>query len=138
MASPVITISRREVFSSAHQLWNPLLSAEENRELYGKCSVLHGHNYELEVIHKGAIDPRTGYLFDLKELKEIVRTHIIRHVDHANLNDVPFLKGTMTSAENVAVAFWNILSLHLPAGVLYAVRLHETENNAVEYRGENR
>ena len=91
---------------------------------------------QLEVTVAGEIDAETGYVIDLKALKQIVRESVIRHVDHKHLNmDVPFLEGVIPTAENIAVAMWNVLEPKITGGRLHCIRLRETENNVVEYRG---
>ncbi|OGU34501.1 MAG: 6-pyruvoyl tetrahydrobiopterin synthase [Ignavibacteria bacterium GWB2_35_6b] len=135
----MIYVTRRETFSASHRLHNPKLSDEENVRVFGKCNNAngHGHNYVLEIIVAGEINPDTGYLIDLKVLKEIIIENVIRKVDHKNLNmDVDFLKDVIPSAENIAVGIWKQLVEKLPAGKLYSVKLYETENNYVEYKGE--
>ncbi len=135
----MIYVSRRETFSASHRLHNPLLSDDENLKCFGKCNSPngHGHNYILEVVVAGEINPITGYLIDLKKLKEIIRENIIDRVDHKNLNlDVDFLKGDITTTENLAVRFWEQLKDKITDGRLYAIRIAETENNFFEYRGE--
>lgn len=134
----MIYITRREVFSASHRLFNPAFSDEENHRIFDKCSNFygHGHNYVLEVVVAGEIDPATGYLIDLKILKDIIRKNIIDKVDHKHLNyDVDFLNGIIPTAENLAVAFWNQLCDKISSGRLYSVKLYETENNYVEYKG---
>jgi 6-pyruvoyltetrahydropterin/6-carboxytetrahydropterin synthase len=131
--STTVLVSRRETFNAAHQLWDPGLSEAENRRLFGKCANLHGHNYVLEVVVGGDIDPATGYVLDLKRLSDVIATRIIQDVDHRNLNtDVAWLEGVIPSAENLAVAFWERLRTELPAGSLRSVRLWETEKNWAE------
>ena len=99
-----VLVGRRESFNAAHQLCDPALSEEENRRLFGKCANLHGHNYVLEVVVAGEIDQASGYVLDLKLLSEVIGRQIIRDVDHRNLNiDVPWLKGLIPTAENLAV-----------------------------------
>jgi len=135
----MIYLTRREVFSASHKLFNQALSEEENVVIYDKCANKngHGHNYVLEVTIAGDINPKTGYLFDLKLLKQIIREEIIAKVDHKHLNfDVDFLNGVIPTAENLVVAFWKQLRDRIPTGILYSVKLHETENNVVEYKGE--
>ena len=128
-----VRISRREGFNAAHQLRDASLSEDENRRLYGKCVNLHGHNYAVEVVVSGAIDPSTGYVMDLKRLSDLVTVEIIQHVDHRNLNtDVAWLRGQIPTAENLALAFWARLRPHLPEGSLRRVRLYETEKNWAE------
>jgi 6-pyruvoyltetrahydropterin/6-carboxytetrahydropterin synthase len=130
-----VLVSRRESFNAAHQLHDPALSAEENHRIFGKCANLHGHNYVLEVVVAGPIDPATGYVFDLKQLSEVVSRRIIQDVDHRNLNtDVPWLAGLIPTAENLAVAFWERIRSELPEGMLRSVRVWETDKNWAEVR----
>jgi len=125
-----VLVGRRESFNAAHQLYDPDLSDEENRRLFGKCANLHGHNYILEVVVTGQIDQDTGYVLDLKTLSDIICTQVIRDVDHRNLNtDVPWLKGRIPTTENLAQAFWERLRPELPDGLLRSVRLWETDKN---------
>lgn len=135
----MIYVTRRATFSASHRLHNPELSDEENLRLFGKCNNPngHGHNYTLEVVVAGEINPYTGYVIDLKELKGIIIEHVLRKVDHKNLNlDVDFLKDKIPSAENIAIGIWEQLVDKLPTGELYSVKIYETENNYVEYKGE--
>jgi 6-pyruvoyltetrahydropterin/6-carboxytetrahydropterin synthase len=128
-----VLVGRRESFNAAHQLCDPGLSDEENLRLFGKCANLHGHNYVLEVVVAGDIDQDTGYVFDLKELSDIIATQVIQDVDHRNLNtDVPWLKGRIPTSENLAEAFWERLQPELPAGLLRSVRVWETDKNWAE------
>jgi 6-pyruvoyltetrahydropterin/6-carboxytetrahydropterin synthase len=130
-----VLVSRRESFNAAHQLCDPSLSDEENRRLFGKCANVHGHNYVLEVVVTGQIDPATGYVLDLKELSDVICRRVIDDVDHRNLNtDVPWLAGQIPTAENLAVAFWERIRSELPEGALEMVRLWETDKNWVEVR----
>lgn len=134
----MIYVTRREVFSASHRLHDPALSPEENRSLYGKCNneYGHGHNYTLEVVVGGEIDPESGYLIDIKELKSIIIERVINKIDHRHMNhDVDFMKGIVPTTENLAVAIWNQLCDYIPKGRLYSVKLYETENNYVEYKG---
>jgi 6-pyruvoyltetrahydropterin/6-carboxytetrahydropterin synthase len=131
-----LTVTRRETFSSAHQLFDPLLTAEENARTFGKCASLHGHNYTLEVTVSGSIDPNTGYIVDLTALAEVLRREILDHVDHRNLNtDVEWLAGQQPTAEVLAAAFFERLRPHLPDVHLRKVRVWETEKNSAECRG---
>jgi 6-pyruvoyltetrahydropterin/6-carboxytetrahydropterin synthase len=132
-------VTRREVFSAAHRLYNPKFSDEENERIFGKCSNpnWHGHNYTLEVVVAGEINPDTGYVIDLKQLKEIIIKNIIDKVDHKNLNiDTDFMAGIIPTAENITLAIWKKLVDKIHGGKLYSVKLYETENNYFEYRGE--
>src|ERR1700722_5489973 len=105
-----VLAGRRESFNAAHQLCDPDLSQGENRRLFGKCANLHGHNYVVEVVVAGEIDPTTGYVLDLKLLSDVITRQIIRDVDHRNLNtDVWWLKGRIPTTENLTQAFWERL-----------------------------
>lgn len=135
----IVYITRRETFAAAHRLFKPELSDEENLTLFGKCSNpnWHGHNYTLEVIVAGEVDPGTGFVMDLKELKEVVRKNVISKVDHKNLNlDTDFMKDKIPTSENIVIAIWNELKDKITKGKLYSVKLYETENNYFEYKGE--
>lgn len=138
----MIYITRREQFNAAHKLFREEWSDEKNQEVFGKCSNpnWHGHNYELYVTVKGEINSETGYLIDLKTLKEIIRMHITEKLDHRNVNlDVDFMKGKMASTEVLAVEIFNQLKEPVrQRGVeLHKVKLVETENNFVEYYGDS-
>ena len=135
----MVYITRRETFSASHRLYNPQLSDAKNVELFDKCANPngHGHNYVLEVTVAGDPQKDTGYVIDLKDLKRIIRQEIIEKVDHKHLNhDVDFLKGMIPTSENIARAFWKILQPKIRGAELFSIRLQETENNSVEYRGE--
>ena len=131
-------ITRRMTFSAAHRLHSDKLSPEENRRVFGKCNHPsgHGHNYVLEVTVAGPIDKTTGMVFNLTELKDVM-TEVIEHdIDHKNLNvDVPAFKNLNPTAENIAAVLWGLIDRRLPKGLLHEVRLVETENNFVSYRG---
>ena len=135
---PIVRVTRRVHFSAAHRLHNPAFSEDRNREIFGLCNNpnWHGHNYELDVTVEGEVDPATGYVLDLKQLKELVETEVIQDVDHRNLNlDVPWLDGAIPSTENLVVAIWNRLVGRIPAARLVRLVLWETPRNFVEYSG---
>lgn len=135
---PEVTVTRRVQFNAAHRVHNPELSEAENRRLFGKCNNpnWHGHNYLLDVSVAGPIDPRTGYVLDLGELKRIVSERVVDHLDHRNLNlDVPFLEGMNPTAENIIVAIWRELVSAVRPARLVRLVLWETPNNYVEYTG---
>jgi 6-pyruvoyltetrahydropterin/6-carboxytetrahydropterin synthase len=137
----MIYVTRKAHFSASHRLFNPSFSDERNLAVYDKCANPngHGHNYYVEVTVAGEPDAETGYVIDLKKLKQIIEEHFISKVDHKHLNhDVDFLRGVVPTAENVAIACWNQLAPQVRQGRLYSVRLFETQNNFVEYKGENR
>ena len=133
-----VYITREAHFNAAHRLHNPSKSDEWNRAVFGVCNSenWHGHNYVLQVTVSGTPDPDTGYILDLSVLSQLIHDHILKHLDHKNLNmDVPFLRGILPSTENLVVAIWNQLADVLPSGQLYCVRLYETPRNFAEYFG---
>ncbi len=135
----MVTVTRRETFSASHRLFNPAFTDQQNETVFDKCNNPngHGHNYELEVTVEGPVQADTGYVVDLKVLKEVIRREVIAKVDHKHLNhDVEFLRGVIPTAENIAQAIWTVLAPKIPAGKLVSVRLRETENNVVEVRGK--
>lgn len=136
----MVYLTRLEHFNAAHKLFNPNWSREKNEAVFGICANenWHGHNFDLYVTVKGKVDPDTGFLFDVKKLSELMKVHIIKKLDHKNLNiDVDFMRNKMCSTENLAVAIWQQLAPHLPEGVLlHCVKLYETPRIYVEYFGE--
>jgi 6-pyruvoyltetrahydropterin/6-carboxytetrahydropterin synthase len=141
MPIPLVRACRLVHFSAAHRLYRPDWTDERNAAVFGGCANpnWHGHNYELEVTVEGPLDPETGFVMDLKRLKDLVEDRVISDVDHKNLNlEVPWLEGVIPSTENVAVAIWGRIADQLPSGVALAkVLLRETPRNWVEYRGPN-
>ncbi len=136
---PTARVTRRVHFSAGHRLHNPSFDEERNRETYGMCNRPngHGHNYDLEVTVEGEIDPKTGFVMDLKRLKALLGRSVLADLDHANLNlDVPWLDGIIPTTENLAVAIWGQLDGQHGPVRLASSRLWETERNMVEYRGE--
>lgn len=132
-------VGRRESFNSAHRLFKPEWSDEKNLAVFGKCSNpnYHGHNYVLETWVEGPVDPITGFVIDLKELKTIIREEVSDKFDHRNLNlDVAEFQDRIPTAENIAIVAWNLLKARLPEHLHLIVRLWETENNVVEYEGK--
>jgi 6-pyruvoyltetrahydropterin/6-carboxytetrahydropterin synthase len=130
------SVYRKEHFNAAHRLHNPLLTDEENKELYGKCNNpnFHGHNYELVVKVTGPIDEKTGYVADTKLLSNIIKEHVTDRYDHKNLNlDVEEFKTLNPTTENVAVVIYESLRSKLPAELDLKIYLYETERNFVEY-----
>lgn len=134
----LVVVTRRVRFNAAHRLHNPELSEEENRRLFGLCNSpnFHGHNYELEIAVRGAVDDRSGYVIDLGTLQRIADDHIVTPLDHRNLNvDVEFLRGINPTVENLVIACWWALAPHVAPGHLHRLRLWETENNYAEFEG---
>ncbi len=137
----MVYITRKFHFSASHRMFKPELSDDENFTLYGKCSNPsgHGHNYILEVTVAGEPEQGTGYVMDLKKLKVIVDDALIEKVDHKNLNvDVDFLKNIIPTSENIVMKFWEQLESKINNNYrkLYSLKLFETENNVVEYKGK--
>jgi 6-pyruvoyltetrahydropterin/6-carboxytetrahydropterin synthase len=136
----MVYVTRKLTFSASHRLFNPTWSDEKNEEVFDKCNNPngHGHNYVLEVTVGGNPDPDTGYVIDLKILKQIIKQTIEKEVDHKHLNyDVPMFRGIIPTVENMAVVFWRALEDNLKNGQrLHKIKLWETENNSVEYYGD--
>jgi 6-pyruvoyltetrahydropterin/6-carboxytetrahydropterin synthase len=135
---PRVRVTRRVHFCAAHRLHNPALSEEENQRVFGLCNSpnWHGHNYELDVTVEGEVDPATGYVIDLKRLREIA-DEVIVDLDHRNLNlDVSWLQGVLPSTENLVVALWERIAPRIEQGRLVRLVLWETPRNYVEYAGE--
>ena len=136
----MIYITRRERFTAAHRLFKAELSDAQNTEIFGGCANpnWHGHNYEIFVTVKGNVNPKLGYVINLRDLSKLILVNVIDKIDHKNLNlDVDFLKDVMTSTENVAIAIWNQLEKPIKetGAILHCIKLVETENNFVEYFG---
>ena len=137
----MIYLTRRERFNAAHRLFRDEWPDEKNMEVFGKCSNpnWHGHNYILFVSVKGDINPDTGFVVNLKNLSALINKEVIDKVDHKNLNlEVDFMKGKMVSAENIAVAIWQVLEKPIKelGADLHCIKIVETENNFVEYFGK--
>lgn len=136
----MVYLTRVEHFNAAHKLYNEAWSEEKNKEVFGKCANTnwHGHNYELHVTIKGNPHPDTGFIYNAKELGELIKDVIVERVDHRNLNmDVDFMKGKFTSAENFAMAIWDELKPHIEkqGAHLHCIKLQETPRIYVEYFG---
>ena len=135
----MVYLTRLEHFNAAHKLYNPAWTPEKNEATFGVCANQnwHGHNYDLYVTVKGEPDAETGFVYDVKKLSILIKEKVVDKLDHRNLNlDVPFMQGKMCSTENLAVAIWNELLPHLPAGVqLHCIKLYETARIYVEYFG---
>ena len=131
-----ISAFRKAHFNAAHRLHNPNWSDEKNKAVFGLCnnSLYHGHNYDLEVKVTGEIDPDTGYLIDLKILKDVIKEQIEDRFDHKNLNlETEEFKDLNPTAENICIVIWRILSEHLDKRYDIQVRLYETPRNYVEF-----
>lgn len=134
-----ITVSRKAHFNAAHRLFRKDWDDAKNSEIFGKCSNpnYHGHNYELIVSVTGEIDAETGFLMDLKVLKDLIFEEVEEKLDHKNLNiEVPEFKELNPTAENIAVVIWNKLRLKINKEHDLEVTLYETPRNYVTYKGE--
>lgn len=133
-----VTISRKAHFNAAHRLFNPNWSDEKNFEIFGKCSNpnFHGHNYELIVSITGEINPDTGFVMNLDELKQIIQEQVDDYLDHKNLNlEIPEFKNLNPTVENISVVIWNRIREKLDAKLKLKITLFETPRNFVEYSG---
>jgi 6-pyruvoyltetrahydropterin/6-carboxytetrahydropterin synthase len=135
----MVYLTRRAEFSASHYYHNPELSAEENRKIFGKCNNPHGHghNYMLEVTVKGKVDARSGFVVDLKQLKEVMNREVIDGLDHRHLNkEVPEFAKKIPTSENLAIAIWERLRPKLKVAQLHRIRVYETEDLFVDFYGE--
>ena len=138
----MIELTRRATFSASHFYWNDAWSAEENHRVFGRCANRngHGHNYTLEVTVAGKPDPVTGFVVDLKWLKDVMEREVVDAFDHRHLNlEVPEFAKAVPTTENIAIAAWHRLARVLGAGgtaQLTRVRVFETPEIFAEYRGE--
>ncbi|WKN43484.1 6-pyruvoyl trahydropterin synthase family protein [Tunicatimonas pelagia] len=131
-----VTVCRKEHFNAAHRLHNPEWSNEQNEQVFGKCNLpnYHGHNYDLIVKVSGYPDPQTGYVYDMKKLKDIIREEVTSRFDHKNLNlDTEEFRKVNPTAENIAVVIWNLIRPRINEECDLKVVLFETERNFVEY-----
>ena len=132
-------VCRRATFNAAHRLFRKDWSDEKNSAVFGKCNNpnFHGHNYVLEVWIEGAIDTETGYVIDLKIVKDLIKNEITDRFDHKNLNlDCKEFLNLNPTAENIAVVCWDLLRSELDKKYELSIKLWETENNLVEYNGQ--
>lgn len=135
-ASGMVYATRKFTFSSAHRYWRPEWSAEDNTRIFGNLTVPHGHNYVLEVTVRGAVDPATGMVMDLGELKRLVGDAVVSRFDHADLNrDAVFTSGAIPTTENLVRAIWDLLVPKLGGERLHRLRLWEDPTFYVEYFG---
>ncbi|HUD56063.1 MAG TPA: 6-carboxytetrahydropterin synthase [Terracidiphilus sp.] len=138
----MVELTRRATFSASHYYWNDAWPAEKNEQVFGRCANRngHGHNYTLEVTVAGTPDPVTGFVVDLKWLKDVIEREVLTAYDHRHLNiEVPEFKSAVPTTENIAIAAWKRLEPSL-AGLkstrLRRVRIYETPEIFAEYRGE--
>ena len=129
---------RRYMLSASHRLHSDALSVEENKAAYGKCNNPHGHghNYIVEVLVGGAVDPQTGMVMNLVDLDDVVRKRVVERFDHTNLNLDPLFVNQVPTTENLCKAVFELLNETMEPAKLVQVRLEETENNFFEYSGQ--
>ncbi|MGH9563619.1 MAG: 6-pyruvoyl trahydropterin synthase family protein [Terracidiphilus sp.] len=138
----MIFLTRRAVFSASHYYWNENWTEEKNREVFGRCANRngHGHNYTLEVTVAGEPDPVTGFVVDLKWLRDVIESEVLAAYDHRHLNlEVPEFKNAIPTTENIAIAAWQRLgpAIKIAGGAtLSRIRVYETPEIFAEYRGE--
>ncbi|MDA9879272.1 6-carboxytetrahydropterin synthase [Flavobacteriaceae bacterium] len=133
-----VTVSRKAHFNAAHRLYRKDWTDTENEAVFGKCANphYHGHNYELIVHVKGSIDPQTGYVMDMKLLKDLIKVEVEDRMDHKNLNEeVHEFIDLIPTAENMAVVIYNLLKPHLNKEHELSVTLYETPRNYVTFQG---
>jgi 6-pyruvoyltetrahydropterin/6-carboxytetrahydropterin synthase len=133
-----VTVSRKAHFNAAHRLYRKDWTNSQNEEMFGKCANphYHGHNYELIVHVTGTIDPATGYVMDMKVLKDLIKEKVEDQMDHKNLNEeVAAFSDLIPTAENMAVVIYNWLKPHIDKKYQLSVTLYETPRNYVSYSG---
>ena len=135
----MVYLTRKSEFSASHHYHNPDFTPEQNRSIFGKCNNPHGHghNYTLEVTVKGSVNPQTGFVMDLKDLKEVLNREVLDAMDHRYLNkEVPEFAHQVPTTENVAIAIWNRLEKKLNVAKLHRVRVYEAPDLFVDFYGE--
>ena len=136
MSDKKVSVFRKEHFNAAHRLHNPSWDETKNNLVFGKCNNphFHGHNYELIVQLTGIPDPETGYVLDMKILSDLINEKVIERFDHRNLNeDCAEFKSVNPTAENIAIAIFDLLRPEIDEQLDMKIRLYETERNFVEY-----
>jgi 6-pyruvoyltetrahydropterin/6-carboxytetrahydropterin synthase len=135
----MVLLTRKAEFSAAHFYYNEAWSQQENERVFGKCANRngHGHNYTLEVTVAGEVDAFSGFVVDLKALKEILNREVVEVYDHRHLNlEVPEFRSTIPTTENIAIAVWNRLNGKIPGARLHRVRVYEMPDLFADYCGE--
>lgn len=133
-----VTVHRKAHFNAAHRLYRKDWDFDKNDAVFGKCNnpSFHGHNYELIASVTGEIDPETGYVIDVKILKDIIKSEVEDALDHKNLNiDVPEFANLNPTAENIAVVIYNKIKAKLDSKFHLEITLYETPRNFVTYSG---
>jgi 6-pyruvoyltetrahydropterin/6-carboxytetrahydropterin synthase len=135
----MVYLTRKVEFAASHHYHNPEFSPEQNQRIFGKCNNPdgHGHNYTLEVTVKGSVDAQTGFVVDLKQLKDIMNREVVDALDHRYLNkEVPEFATQIPTTENIAIAVWKRLRDKLDVAKLHRVRIYETPDLWADYYGE--
>ena len=135
----MVLLTRKAEFSSAHYYYNETWSQQRNEEVFGKCANRngHGHNYTLEVTVAGEIDPVSGFVVDLKALKDVIEREVIQVYDHRHLNlEVPEFRFVIPTTENIAIAIWRRLEAKITGARLQRVRVYEMPDLFADYCGE--
>ena len=133
-----VTVSRKAHFNAAHRLYRKDWTDEQNEHVFGKCNNphFHGHNYEVEIKVTGHLDPETGILINLKDLKDIIEREVEDRFDHKNLNlDCPEFTDRVPTVENICIVIYEILRPFIPAALELGIKLYETPRNFAEYPG---
>jgi 6-pyruvoyltetrahydropterin/6-carboxytetrahydropterin synthase len=135
----MILLTRKAEFSASHYYWNEAWSPEKNKRVFGKCANKngHGHNYTLEVTVAGEVDASSGFVVDLKQLKDVMEHEVVSVYDHRHLNkEVPEFAEVIPTTENIAVAVWKRLEGKIPGAKLHRVRVYEMADLFADYYGE--
>ena len=135
----MVYLTRKAEFSASHYYWNDAFTPEENLRVFGKCANRngHGHNYTLEVTVAGEVDPTSGFVVDLKELKAVMEREVVQVYDHRHLNlEVPEFQTAIPTTENIAVAVWRRLDGKIHGARLHRVRVYELPDLFADYYGE--
>ena len=135
----MILLTRKAEFSAAHYYWNDAFSDEENARTFGKCANKngHGHNYTLEVTVEGSVDPVSGFVVDLKWLRDVIDREVLQVYDHRHLNlEVPEFKTAIPTTENIAIAIWKRLAPKMENAKLHRIRVYEMPDLFADYYGE--
>ena len=135
----MVLLTRKAEFSAAHYYYNDAWSQQENERVFGKCANRngHGHNYTLEVTVAGEVDPVSGFVVDLKRLKDVIEREVIQVYDHRHLNlEVPEFRGQIPTTENIAIAIWKRLQPKVEGARLHRVRVYEMPDLFADYCGE--
>lgn len=135
----MILLTRKAEFSASHYYWNEAWSAEKNERVFGKCANKngHGHNYTLEVTVAGEVDSTSGFVVDLKQLKDVMEREVVGVYDHRHLNkEVAEFAKAIPTTENIAIAVWKRLDGKIPGAKLHRVRVYEMPDLFADYYGE--